>query len=90
MLKKMRLKEDPCGKSCNNFVHLLKLLLILVHCHLLVRWEYILHIRLHQGNFPAGIYLLIGDSGNFRTMYEICSKVTIKTRYSTVSIVDFK
>ena len=30
-------------------------------------------------NYPAGIYLFKVDNRNTRTMYEVCSKLTIKT-----------
>ena len=39
--------------------------------------------------FPAGIYLLTVNNRNTRTRFEICSKLTIKTR-SGVFIVNFE
>ena len=52
--------------------------------------------RMQPLKFLAGIYLLKVNSGNIRTRCEICSKLTIKTRWtyftpcSSVSIVNFE
>ena len=39
---------------------------------------------------PAIIYLFKVKNGSFRTTYEICSKLTVKTPFSSVSVVDFE
>ena len=52
--------------------------------------------KLKQVYSPAGIYLFKVNNGNTRTMFEICSKLTIKTperrqlRRSGVFIVNFE
>ena len=47
-------------------------------------------INAQKTPFPAGIYLLKVSSKNTRTRSEICSKLTIKTPCSSVSIVNFE
>ena len=43
-----------------------------------------------RGHHPVGIYMFKVDNRNTRTRCEMCSKLTIKTPCSSVSVVNFK
>ena len=74
----------------------------LVDCNLKVSYKYkkwsLLRRKYHflgiyffcQRVYPAGIYLLKVNNRNTRTRFEICSKLTIKTPCSSVSIINFE
>ena len=44
----------------------------------------------HNERYPANIHLLKVSNRNTRKRCKICSKLTIKTPFSSVSIVDFE
>ena len=48
------------------------------------------NFRLAGVTYPAGNYMFKVNNGNTRTKCEICSKLTIKTPGSSVSIVNFE
>ena len=46
--------------------------------------------RCAERNSPANVYFLKVNDRNARKKCEICSNLTIKTRFSSVSIIDFE
>ena len=57
-------------------------------------FQFILHRQCSESNFwcklPVGIYMFKVNNRNTRKRCEICSKLTIKTPFSSVSIVNFE
>ena len=89
------------GNTSMNFWYLLiKLMVAFQPFHKMLYMRHSIYVQKHFVYAPAGICLLKVNNGNTRTMFEICSKLTIKTpekyqlprqwRLSGVFIVNFK